>query len=121
MGKRGGLFDFNGDGKESFFERALAFKMFEEFMKEDDDYDDEYDVDYDYDEDDYDDDLDEDLWQQTLGIGGGVQLESAGMKVSAGSFFNVTQHFSIFGEKECVNVRIEGVFTSGIYYNKDKI
>ena len=37
MAKRGGFFDFNGDGKESIFEKALAYKMFEECMKKDDD------------------------------------------------------------------------------------
>lgn len=31
----GGLFDFNGDGKEDFGEQWLAFKMFEDCIKED--------------------------------------------------------------------------------------
>lgn len=32
----GGLFDFNGDGKEDLGEQWIAFKMFEEATKEDD-------------------------------------------------------------------------------------
>lgn len=59
MAKRGGFFDFNCDGKESIFEKALAYKMFEECMKEDepeedDDWRDECDDAFEYDLDPYD-------------------------------------------------------------------
>ncbi len=66
MAKRGGFFDFNCDGKESIFEKALAYKMFEECMKEDeqemdDDDDSFYDHDFHYNDDDY--DYDDDDWR----------------------------------------------------------
>ena len=51
MAKRGGFFDFNCDGKESIFEKALDYKMFEECMKEDEPEDDDWRDDYDEDDD----------------------------------------------------------------------
>ena len=36
----GGMFDFNGDGKEDFGEQFIGFKIFEECTKEDNDNDD---------------------------------------------------------------------------------
>lgn len=61
MAKRGGFFDFNCDGKESIFEKALAYKMFEECMKEDEPEDDD---DFFYDGVDYEDEFEEDEYEE---------------------------------------------------------